>query len=37
MQRVVADQDFALPPGRVFAYLSEHENLGPLFGARVRR
>lgn len=37
MQRVIADQDFVLPPERVFAYLSEHENLGPLFGAKVKR
>jgi uncharacterized protein YndB with AHSA1/START domain len=29
--------DFAKPPERVFAYLSEHENLGPLFGAQVKR
>jgi uncharacterized protein YndB with AHSA1/START domain len=37
MQRVEIDRDFDLPVGRVFAYLSEHENLGPLFGARVSR
>jgi hypothetical protein len=30
-------QDFALPVDRVFGYLSEHENLGPLFGARITR
>ena len=29
--------DFAKPPERVFAYLAEHENLGPLFGAKVTR
>jgi uncharacterized protein YndB with AHSA1/START domain len=29
--------DFAKPPERIFAYLSEHENLGPLFGAKVKR
>jgi uncharacterized protein YndB with AHSA1/START domain len=37
MQRVEIDRDFDLPVGRVFAYLSEHENLGSLFGARVSR
>jgi uncharacterized protein YndB with AHSA1/START domain len=37
MQRVIVDHDFVLPPDRVFAYLSEHEHLGPLFGAKVRR
>src|ERR1700750_923706 len=28
---------FAKPADRVFAYLAEHENLGPLFGAKVKR
>lgn len=37
MQRVVVERDFSLPPGRVFAYLAEHEHLGPLFGAEIRR
>jgi hypothetical protein len=37
MAQVVIDRDFALPAGRIFAHLSEHENLGPLFGARVTR
>lgn len=37
MQRVVVDYDFTLPPERVFAYLSEHENLEPLFGAKIKR
>ena len=37
MAEVVIEQDFALPVGRVFAHLSEHENLGPLFGAKVTR
>jgi uncharacterized protein YndB with AHSA1/START domain len=31
------DQDFALPPERVFAYMSEHENLAPMFGAEITR
>ena len=37
MQRVDITHDFALPPARVYAYLSEHENLGPVFGAKVTR
>jgi len=37
MQRVIVDQDFVLSPERVYAYLSEHEHLGPLFGAKVKR
>jgi uncharacterized protein YndB with AHSA1/START domain len=37
MQRLVFDHDYALPPERVFAYLSEHENLGDLLGARITR
>lgn len=37
MQRIEIDRDFALPVERVYAYLSEHENLGPLFGAKVTR
>lgn len=35
--RVHVSHDFAKPPERVFAYLSEHENLGPLFNAKVDR
>jgi len=37
MQRVDVEQDFELPVERVYAYLSEHENLGPLLGATVTR
>ena len=37
MQRIIVDQDFKLPPERVFAYMSEHENLAPLFGAEITR
>jgi uncharacterized protein YndB with AHSA1/START domain len=37
MQRIEIDHDFALPVERVYAYLSEHENLGPLFGAKIAR
>lgn len=37
MQRIDITQDFALPVDRVYAYLAEHEHLGPLFGAKVSR
>jgi len=37
MQRLIFDNDYALPPDRVFAYLSEHEHLADIFGARVTR
>jgi uncharacterized protein YndB with AHSA1/START domain len=37
MQRVEFDRDFDQPVDRVFRYLAEHENLGPLFGATVTR
>jgi uncharacterized protein YndB with AHSA1/START domain len=37
MQRVEVDRDFDQPVDRVFRYLAEHENLGPLFGATVTR
>lgn len=37
MQRIQIEQSFSLPVERVYAYLSEHENLGPLFGAKVER
>jgi uncharacterized protein YndB with AHSA1/START domain len=37
MQKISVTQDFALPVERVYAYLSEHENLGPLFGATITR
>ena len=37
MQRVDVTHEYALPPERVFAYLSEHKNLESLFGARIRR
>ena len=36
-QTVHVVQDFSLPVERVYAYLSEHENLGPLFGAKITR
>ena len=37
MARIEVRQDFSLPVSRVYGYLAEHENLGPLFGARVER
>ncbi len=37
MQRIEVVQDYALPVERVYAFLSEHENLGPLLGARITR
>ena len=37
MQRVHVIQDFPQPVGELFAYLSEQENLEPLFGAKIRR
>jgi uncharacterized protein YndB with AHSA1/START domain len=36
-QHVHIEYSFALPVQRVFAYLSEHENLRLLFGTPVRR
>ncbi len=37
MQRLIFDQDYALPPERVFDYFAEHENLAAVFGAKVTR
>lgn len=37
MQRIEIDHDFTLPVERVYLYLAEHENLAPLFGAKVAR
>src|SRR3954462_3615747 len=37
MQRVHVTQDFPQPVDELFAYLSEQENLEPLFGAKVTR
>jgi len=37
MQLLIFDHDYAMPPERVFAYLSEHENLDDIFGARITR
>ena len=31
------EYDFTKPPERVFAHLAEHENLEPLFGAKITR
>jgi uncharacterized protein YndB with AHSA1/START domain len=37
VQRIEITQDFSLPVERVYAYLAEHENLQPIFGARITR
>lgn len=37
MQRIEIDQTYAKPVERVYAYLAEHENLGPIFGAKISR
>jgi uncharacterized protein YndB with AHSA1/START domain len=37
MQTVHVTQDFPRPVEQVFAYLAEHENLAPVFGAKIRR
>ena len=37
MQRVHVTQEFPQPVEEVFAYLSEQENLEPLFGAKIKR
>src|SRR5215212_6733088 len=37
MQRVHVTQDFPQPVEEVFDYLSEQENLEPLFGAKIKR
>jgi uncharacterized protein YndB with AHSA1/START domain len=37
VQRVHVTQEFPQPVEDVFAYLSEQENLEPLFGAKVKR
>jgi uncharacterized protein YndB with AHSA1/START domain len=37
MQQILVERDFDQPPDRLFAYLSEHEHLGDLFGLRVER
>jgi uncharacterized protein YndB with AHSA1/START domain len=37
MQRVEITQDFPQPVPELYAYLAEHENLGPLFGATIVR
>jgi uncharacterized protein YndB with AHSA1/START domain len=37
MQRVHVTQDFPHPVEELFSYLSEQENLEPLFGAKIKR
>jgi uncharacterized protein YndB with AHSA1/START domain len=37
MQTVRVTQDFPQPVEELFAYLAEHENLAPVFGAKIKR
>ncbi len=37
VQKIDVEHEFRIPVDRVFAYLSEHENLGVLFGLKVER
>ena len=37
MRRVDVQHEFTKPPERVFAYLAEHEHLGPVLGAKITR
>jgi uncharacterized protein YndB with AHSA1/START domain len=37
MQRLIFKCEFARPPGPVFEYFAEHENLEPMFGAKITR
>lgn len=37
MRRVHLTHDYAASRPQVFGYLAQHENLGPMFGARVTR
>jgi uncharacterized protein YndB with AHSA1/START domain len=37
VQQVLVERDFEQPVDRLFAYLSEHENLGTIFPMRVER
>jgi uncharacterized protein YndB with AHSA1/START domain len=37
MQTVHVTQDFPQPVEQLFTYLAEHENLEPVFGAKIRR
>jgi uncharacterized protein YndB with AHSA1/START domain len=37
MKEVLIERDFEQDVGRLFAYLSEHENMGKLFPTRVER
>lgn len=37
IQNIDIKMEFRRPVGDVFAYLSNHDNLGPLFGCKVKR
>ena len=36
-QRIEVTQDFPFPVERLYAFLSEHENLGAIFPAKIKR
>lgn len=36
-QRIEVTQDFSFPVERLYAFLSEHENLGAIFPAKIKR
>ena len=37
VQQIMIRHESSLPVERVYAYLAEHEHLGPLFGAKITR
>ena len=37
MQRIEIEMEFRRPVGELFAVLSDHAELGPIFGAKIRR
>lgn len=37
MERIVIDMEFGRPVAELFALLSDHEKLGPVLGARIKR
>ena len=37
VQKIDINMEFTRPVGDVFAYLSNHDNLGPIFGCKVKR
>lgn len=37
MQNLIFEQSYSLPRQQVFEYFAEHENLAPIFGAKITR